>query len=168
MKSLKVLTASLLLASSLIAMQDGMDASSHKEAVTAPKADLTNLPLCEDGKTPLTSGFQKVGFLTTKDCAEKGTFTSCNLESFVCGTEGCFKETEAGVITTDEMVLFVHDEGKYYKIDPSNMPRSQFDAGVSRNLVTIGGEYDSVGNTIIAKEFKAPPPPKKSFFKGCL
>jgi len=30
------------------------------------------------------------------------------------------------------------------------------------------GEYDAGSNTIIVQEFKAPPPPTKSFFKGCL
>jgi hypothetical protein len=30
------------------------------------------------------------------------------------------------------------------------------------------GEYDPNTKTIAVSEFKAPPPPKKSFFKGCL
>jgi len=34
------------------------------------------------------------------------------------------------------------------------------------NEVTIMGELK--GDTIIASGFKAPPPPQKSFFKGCL
>lgn len=114
------------------------------------------------------SEFSKTGFLTTKGCAEKGIFTDCSLDAYSCGTEGCFKTTEAGVVTGAELVLFVHNDGKYYNVDSSTIHRSELDEGVSRNEVTIIGEYDKRKNTIVIHEFKAPPPPKKSFFKGCL
>ena len=42
------------------------------------------------------------------------------------------------------------------------------DKGINRNEVTLIGDFNAATNTIIVKEFKAPPPPKKSFFKGCL
>ena len=109
------------------------------------------------------------GFLTTKDCAEKGAFADCSLDSFVCGTEGCSLKTEAGKIGKKlNFVLFVHDDGKYYNVDASKFHMSELDEGISRNEVTIIGEFDKRSNTIVVEEFKAPPPPKKSFFKGCL
>ena len=40
------------------------------------------------------------------------------------------------------------------------------ETAINRNEVTIIGKIH--GNTIDAKSFKAPPPPKKSIFKGCL
>ena len=109
------------------------------------------------------------GFLTTKGCAEKGAFADCSLDSFVCGKEGCALKTEPGKIGKKlKLVLFVHDHGKYYNVDASKFHMSEMDEGVSRNEVTIIGEYDNRSNTIVVEEFKAPPPPKKSFFKGCL
>ena len=117
------------------------------------------------------NGFEKKGFLTTKDCAQKGAFADCSLDSFVCGKEGCStsdKKMEPAKITKTDFVLFVHDDGKYYNVDVSKFHMSEMDEGVSRNEVTIIGEYDKRSNTIVVQEFKAPPPPKKSFFKGCL
>jgi hypothetical protein len=116
----------------------------------------------------VAKGFEKKGFLTTKACAKVGAFKDCSLDSFSCGYEGCFLDTEVGVETKTELVLFVHDDGKYYNIDASSFHRSELDEGSSRNEVTIVGEYNKNSNTIIVQEFKAPPPPKKSFFKGCL
>ena len=113
-------------------------------------------------------GFEKKGFLTTKDCAEKGAFADCSLDSTACGTEGCSENTPVMVFKKDTLVLFVHDDGKYYNVDASKFHRSELDEGMSRNEVTIVGEFNKRSNTIIVKEFKAPPPPKKSFFKGCL
>ena len=114
-------------------------------------------------------GFEKQGFLGAKSCVEKGIFADCALESYDCGTEGCFRKKEVGTKATKvELVLFVHDDGKYYKLDTSKVHMSEMDEGLSRNMVTISGEYDKRANTIVVREFKAPPPPKKSFFKGCL
>ncbi len=113
-------------------------------------------------------GFEKSGFLTTQACAEQGAFTNCYLENYACGSDGCFLKTDAGVDKNTPLVLFSHDDGMIYKIDTSALERSALDGGVNRNAVTIIGEFDASTNTIIATEFKAPPPPKKSFFKGCL
>lgn len=112
--------------------------------------------------------FEKTGFLTTENCAKAGAFQDCYLENFVCGSDGCFEVTEAGVDKQTPLVLFSHDDGVIYKLDTSALKRSTLDGGVSRNAVSITGEYDASTQTIIASEFKAPPPPKKSFFKGCL
>ena len=113
-------------------------------------------------------GFEKKGFLTTKGCAEKGAFADCSLDSFSCGYEGCSENTPVAVEKNVKFVLFVHDEGKYYNVDASKFHMSELDEGISKNEVTISGEYNKNTNSIIVKEFKAPPPPKKSFFKGCL
>ncbi len=113
--------------------------------------------------------FKKKGFLTTKWCAENDLFADCRLESYQCGEEGCYKEWLPGEPTKMEMVLFVHDEGKIYKIEPNGVHVSELlEKAANRNEVTIIGELESDGVTIKATEFKAPPPPKKSFFKGCL
>lgn len=112
--------------------------------------------------------FEKEGFLTTQACAEQGAFTDCYLENYICGSDKCYLKTEAGVDLNTQLVLFSHDDGVIYKLDTGSIPRSVFDAGVNRNAVTIIGEYDQASQTIAVSEFKAPPPPKKSFFKGCL
>jgi hypothetical protein len=113
--------------------------------------------------------FSKQGFLTSEDCAVKGHFKDCYAESYVCGFEGCFEEIEAGEVRPVQLVLFVHDDGKYYKVKlTESLKLQEMDEGVGRNAVTISGQYDEATNTIEATEFKAPPPPKKSFFKGCL
>ena len=113
--------------------------------------------------------FEKKGFLTTKWCAENDLFADCRLETYHCGSEGCYKEWLPGEPTKMEMVLYVHDEGKIYYIDPKEVHVSELlEKAANRNEVTIIGELESDGKTIKATEFKAPPPPKKSFFKGCL
>lgn len=109
---------------------------------------------------------EKKGFLTSKWCAQNGYFTDCRLESMVCGSGDCFKKWEFGDKITDEIVLFVHAENKMYDIDYKAIPRYQLDEPMNRNEVTIVGAIE--GSTIVAKSFKAPPPPEKSFFKGCL
>ena len=114
------------------------------------------------------SEFEKNGFLTTKACAEKGIFVDCSLDAYSCGTEGCFETNEPGVNKPDSLVLFVHDDGKYYNIDAKSFSRAELDEGISKNAVTVTGEFDKRSNTIVVHEFKSPPPPKKSFFKGCL
>ncbi|AOO66727.1 hypothetical protein [Sulfurospirillum halorespirans] len=109
---------------------------------------------------------EKKGFLTSKWCAQNGYFSDCRLESFVCGSGECFKSWEFGDNVTDELVLFVHNEQKIYTIDYSTISRYKLDEPMNRSDVTIMGELR--GDTIIASGFKAPPPPQKSFFKGCL
>ncbi len=108
----------------------------------------------------------KKGFLTTKWCAENGYFADCRLESVVCGEGGCFKHWEFGDKMKDELVLYVHDDLKSYNIKLDGIPRHELDEAINRNEVSFTGELK--GDTIVAKEYKAPPPPKKSFFKGCL
>lgn len=109
---------------------------------------------------------EKKGFLTSKWCAQNGYFSDCRLESLVCGSGECFKSWEFGDQVTDELVLFVHNEQKSYAIDYSAIPRYKLDEPMNMNEVTITGELR--GDTIVASGFKAPPPPQKSFFKGCL
>jgi len=112
--------------------------------------------------------FEKQGFLTTDKCAAAGEFADCYLENFSCGSDGCFETEESGKHKGAQLVLYSHDDGMTYNLDVSKIPASELDEGVSRNLVTFIGTFDKKTNTIHAHEFKAPPPPKKSFFKGCL
>jgi len=77
-----------------------------------------------------------------------------------------YKNWEFGDKVTDELVLFVHNEQKSYAIDYGAIPRYKLDEPMNMNEVTITGELK--GDTIVASGFKAPPPPQKSFFKGCL
>ncbi|MBV5279687.1 MAG: hypothetical protein J0647_11850 [Campylobacteraceae bacterium] len=109
---------------------------------------------------------EKKGFLTSKWCAQNGYFSDCRMESLVCGSGDCFKTWEFGDKVIDELVLFVHAENKLYAIDYKAIPRYQLDEPMNRNEVSIIGKVE--GDTIIASGFKAPPPPEKSFFKGCL
>lgn len=118
----------------------------------------------------LVSGYaadaEKKGFLTSKWCAQNGYFSDCRMESLVCGSGDCFKTWETGDKVIDDLVLFVHAENKIYDIDYKAIPRYQLDEPMNQNEVSIIGKVE--GNTIIATGFKAPPPPQKSFFKGCL
>lgn len=118
----------------------------------------------------LVSGYaadaEKKGFLTSKWCAQNGYFSDCRMESLVCGSGDCFKTWEVGDKVIDDLVLFVHAENKIYDIDYKAIPRYQLDEPMNQNEVSIIGKVE--GNTIIATGFKAPPPPQKSFFKGCL
>lgn len=112
--------------------------------------------------------FEKEGFLTTENCAKAGAFKDCYMENYVCGSDGCYMNVEPGVDQKTQLVIFSHDDGVIYKLDTAKVDRAVFDAGISRNAVSIVGEFDASTNTIVVQEFKAPPPPKKSFFKGCL
>ncbi len=113
--------------------------------------------------------FEKKGFLTTKWCAEHDLFADCRLESYHCGSGGCFRDWLPGEPEKMQLVLYVHDEGKIYSIKPAGVRVSDLlEKAANRNEVTIIGSLESDGKTIDAKKFKAPPPPKKSFFKGCL
>ncbi len=116
--------------------------------------------------TSYAAEIEKKGFLTSKWCAQNGYFSDCRLESMVCGSGDCFKSWEFGDKVVDDLVLFVHAENKIYDIDYKHIPRYTLDEPMNRNEVTIIGELQ--GDTLIAKSFKAPPPPTKSFFKGCL
>lgn len=112
---------------------------------------------------------EKTGFLTTKWCAEKGLFTDCRLETIFCGYEGCFKdEKEFKTDVTKDIVLNVHDEGMYYKVEFTKHVElgEVLEKAMNKNEVTLIGKIK--GDVISVHEFEAPPPPKKSFFKGCL
>ena len=113
-------------------------------------------------------GFEKSGFLTTESCAKQGAFADCYLENYFCGSDGCYRDVEAGVNKNTPLVLYSHDDGVTYKLSIPDEIRTEMDEGISRNAVTVIGEFDASTNTITVHEFKAPPPPKKSFFKGCL
>ena len=96
---------------------------------------------------------KKKGFLATKWCVERGYFKDCKLESYKPGAE---------------LVLYVHDDLQYYTVDTSKIAKHEVDEGFARNGVSITGELDPKTNTIHATKYDAPPPPAKSFFKGCL
>ncbi len=133
---------------------------------------LTLIALSLLGATALMAGggeFEKKGFLTTKWCAQNDLFADCRLESYHCGSEGCYRHWLPGEPEKRQMVLYVHDEGKVYYVKPAGVNVAELiEKGANRNEVTLIGTLESDGKTIDVKEFKAPPPPKKSFFKGCL
>jgi hypothetical protein len=109
------------------------------------------------------------GLLTTPGCAAQGAFADCYLENYVCGSDGCFRKTEAGVTTKEgKYALYQHNTGKVYTIDTAKLKLSEMREGINKNGVVVVGVLDEATNTIKATEFKSPPPPKKSFFKGCL
>jgi len=113
--------------------------------------------------------FEKKGFLTTKWCAKNDLFADCRLESYHCGYGGCFKDWLPGEKEKMELVLYVHDEGKIYNVKPAGVNVAELiEKAANRNEVTLIGTLEKDGKTIDVKSFKAPPPPKKSFFKGCL
>lgn len=112
---------------------------------------------------------EKKGFLATKWCVKNDMFADCRLETYHCGYEGCYKDWLPGDKNRGEIVLYVHDEGKIYNIKLSGVHMSELlDKAANRNEVTLIGNLSKDKKTIIVKDFKAPPPPKKSFFKGCL
>ena len=108
------------------------------------------------------------GLMTTPACAAEGAFADCYLENYACGSDYCYKNTEAGVRGKPNIALFQHGTGKTYNVDVSKLNLSELGEGMNKNGVVIVGTLDEATNTIHATEFKAPPPPKKSFFKGCL
>jgi hypothetical protein len=111
---------------------------------------------------------EKMGFLTVDTCAAQGAFLDCRLENYSCGFDGCYREVAPGEKGKVNLVLFSHVDGITYNVDAGKVNPMMIDKGINRNDVTIIGNYDASTNTIYATEFKAPPPPKKSFFKGCL
>ncbi len=162
----------LLLSSSLFA-EPSAESKSHAEIIDNTKATLEKpKELCDTEEANTTAEeelFEKKGFLTSEDCAVKGTLTSCYSESYVCNYENCWKDNEPGVMKPTQLVLFVHDDSKYYKIELTDKVKRYFlDEGIGRNEITIIGKYNESENVIYATEFKTPPPPSKSFFKGCL
>lgn len=98
----------------------------------------------------------KQGFLTTDYCVERGHFTNCKLDNYHDPKQ--------------KLVLYVHDEQDYYFIDASHLEQAEVDEGFARNGVTITGKLvkKKGHDLIVGKEYKGPPPPAKSFFKGCL
>ncbi|MDD5052164.1 MAG: hypothetical protein PHO27_05460 [Sulfuricurvum sp.] len=108
------------------------------------------------------------GLLTTPGCAAEGAFADCYLENYSCGSDGCFKKSEAGSMKKVPLALFQQNTGKVYVVDTAKLKVSELGEGMNKNGVVIVGVLDEATNTIHATEFKAPPPPKKSFFKGCL
>jgi hypothetical protein len=94
----------------------------------------------------------KQGFLTTEQCLENDYFTDCRLESYA----------------DSKLALYVHGDLDYYIIDASHLEMREVDEGFARDKVSITGKYDAKTNTIHATKYKGPPPPTKSFFKGCM
>lgn len=115
-----------------------------------------------------SEGQEFEGLLTTPGCAAQGAFNDCYLENYTCGSDGCFKNIQPGETTHPKLALFQHGTGKVYNIDTTKLKVSELGEGMNKNGVVIVGILDEKTNTIEATEFKAPPPPKKSFFKGCL
>jgi len=95
---------------------------------------------------------KKKGFLTTDYCLKRDYFTNCKLENYANPKE--------------KLVLYVHDEQDFYYIDASHLEKAELDEGFARDNVTITGHLK--GKTIKATKYEGPPPPAKSFFKGCL
>ena len=95
----------------------------------------------------------KEGFLTSKECAQKGLFKDCNLDSF----------------ERSDMVLFVHDENKLYsfKMD-KNIKLSIYENAINTNKVKLFGKIDETKELITIAGLSVATPPKKEFFKGCL
>lgn len=154
MKKFSVITSALILGASLVL--SGCGSAEPK----APEAK-------QEVQTALVP-IEKMGFLTVDTCAAQGAFLDCYLENYMCGSDGCYKENAPGVFGKVQLVLFSHEDGVSYNVDTTNIDMKMIDKGINRNEVTLIGDFDAATNTIIVKEFKAPPPPKKSFFKGCL
>ena len=97
--------------------------------------------------------FSKTGFFTNSDCAQKGNFKDCYLESYSCGYENCFKDYEPSKRINENFVLYVHDEGKYYDVNATNLKRSSLDRIVNKSSITLFGEYNSSTNIIELHHF---------------
>ncbi len=162
MKNTNLIISSLVLGLTLVFSGCGSAEPKAPEAEKAPEAKVEAA-----GETELAE-IEKMGFLTVDTCAAAGVFKDCYLENYACGSDGCFKNIEPGVQKPVNIVLYSHKDGITYNLDTTALHAHELDEGINRNDVTIIGKYDAKTNTIIATEFKAPPPPKKSFFKGCL
>lgn len=139
-------------------------------ASTEDKAqDVKNIAQTVEAKAEVKlEPMEKMGFLTTENCAKAGEFRDCYLENYACGSNGCYQESEPGVQTKVNFVIFSHADGMTYNLDLSKIRMQDLDKVINVNDGSVVGEYNEATNTIIASEVKAPPPPKKSFFKGCL
>lgn len=114
-------------------------------------------------------GQEYEGIMVAPSCAAQGAFADCYLENYACGSDGCFKKSEPGVTGKPNIAIFQHATGKTYNVDVSGLKSlAELGEGMNKSGVIIVGVLDEKTNTIRATEFKAPPPPKKSFFKGCL
>ena len=99
------------------------------------------------------STISKKGFVTSQSCADAGLFKDCKLDSF----------------SNDTMLLYVHDENKFYKINLSEeMKLSAFDHAIRINDVKLYGDIDEVSGAIVVAGLAAPKGPAKTFFKGCM
>lgn len=79
------------------------------------------------------------------------------------------KRFNLGETTHPKLALFQHATGKVYEIDTTKLKVSELGEGMNKNGVVIVGVLDEKNQYDRSDvEFKAPPPPKKSFFKGCL
>ena len=154
MKTFGLISSALVLGAALVF--SGCGAATASPEATTQKAATELVPM------------EKMGFLTVDTCAAQGAFLDCRLENYSCGYDGCYKDIEAGKKSKVNLVLFSHVDGITYNVDATAVDPMMIDKGINRNDVTLIGQYDASTNTIIATEFKAPPPPKKSFFKGCL
>jgi hypothetical protein len=117
-----------------------------------------------------TKGTQNIklrGILVSKWCANRGLFTDCPLESYVCKKEDCFRNWDYKKID-EELVLFVAEESRYYDVILDGIPRYKLDNSINKNQVRLMGKLDTTNHAIFAQEFKAPPKEKKEFFKGCI
>lgn len=147
-----------------------------KIALTAIIAGLILAGCNKDGDSNETNAsadanatFEKKGFLTTKWCAEQGMFADCRMESIVCGEGECNQKWEFGDKEKMELVLFVHDDMKYYNVDASKVDVAHMiEEAINKNEVIVKGNLDEGANTIKATAYEAPAAGAKSFFKGCL
>ncbi|MDH5465736.1 MAG: hypothetical protein OEW60_08870 [Thiovulaceae bacterium] len=99
-----------------------------------------------------TTSTVKKGFLTTKTCADQGTFVDCNLESY----------------KTNDLVLFVHEEGKYYKVKAKEAKVvARLDKAFSRNDITLHTNSTS-NDTLHVNKVEMAEIKKGPIFKGCL
>ena len=99
-----------------------------------------------------TTSAVKKGFLTTKTCADQGTFVDCNLENY----------------KTNDLVLFVHNEGKYYKVKATDAKIvARLDKAFSRNDITLHTSQAS-NDTLHVNKIEMAEIKKGPIFKGCL
>jgi len=100
--------------------------------------------------------FSKTGFFTNSDCAQKGNFKDCYLESYSCGYENCFKDYEPTRRANENFILYVHNEGKYYRVNTDEVRRSSLDEIINKNSITLIGDYNISTNTIQVYKIKSP------------
>ena len=94
----------------------------------------------------------KKGFLTAESCAKNGTFVDCDLKNN----------------QRQNLVLFVHDEGKYYKVRAKDAKVvATLDKAFSRNDITL--HTSSATNDILhVNKVEMEEIKKGPIFKGCL